>query len=118
MAENDGAPETRPERRGWPRHRTLLGAKICYGPHFAISVDCTVRSLSARGASLRVLSTQPLPAHFVLLVILEATAYEAQIVWRRGDFMGVSLGEPVDVRAPTDERLRSVRNLWLAVAPS
>ena len=47
-----------------------------------------------------------------------SAAYEAQIVWRRGDFMGVSLGEPVDVRAPTDERLKSVRNLWLAVAPS
>ncbi len=107
-----------PERRRHPRHRTLLGAKICYGDQYALTVDCTVRGLSDAGANLRVLATQPLPSQFVLLVVGEATAYDARVAWRRGDFVGVSLGEPIDMRpAPPPERLKAVRRLWAALAP-
>jgi len=106
-----------PERRRHPRHRALLAAKICYGQRYAMSVDCTVRSLSAGGANLRVLPTHPLPAEFVLLIVGEGVAYDATIAWRRGDLVGVSLGEPVDLKGAVPERLKSVRHLWVAVAP-
>jgi hypothetical protein len=107
-----------PERRRHSRHRTLLGAKICYGDQHALSLDCTVRSLSATGANLRVAETRPLPAQFVLLIVGEAAAYDARIVWRRGDFVGVSLGEAMDMRPPVvEERLKAVRRLWAALAP-
>ena len=106
-----------PERRRFPRHRTLLGAKICYGDRYSISVDCTIRSLSPAGANLRVLATQPLPAQFILLIVGEGLAHDARVVWRRGDFVGVSLGEAMDLKGAVDERLRTVRQLWVALAP-
>jgi hypothetical protein len=107
-----------PERRRHPRHRTLLGAKICYGDEYALSMDCTVRTLSDAGANLRVLATQPLPSQFILLIVGEAHAYDARVIWRRGDFVGVSLGEAMDMRpSPAPDRLKAVRRLWAALAP-
>lgn len=105
------------DRRRVPRSRVLLAGKICYGDQSTISVDCTVRGLSPIGATVRVRETQALPAHFILMLIATGVAHDAQIVWRRGEFIGLSLGEAKDLKGPVEDRLKTVRRLWVAVAP-
>jgi len=105
------------ERRRFPRSRVLLAGKICYGDQQTISIDCTVRGLSPIGATVRILATQALPAQFILMLVASGVAHEARVVWRRGEFLGLSLGEAKDLKGPVDDRLKAVRRLWVAVAP-
>jgi len=109
---------TRPERRMRVRRRTLLSGRICYGDRFVISTDCGIRNLTASGAMLQVSGTQLLPAEFTLLKIAEGVAYDVRIIWRNGVGVGVSLGERHDLKGAVSERLRPLRAIWAALAPT
>ncbi|HEX2560199.1 PilZ domain-containing protein [Phenylobacterium sp.] len=104
-------------RRG-ARRRTLLRGRICWGPHHAISADCTIRDLSETGAQLRLPATQALPPTFALVHVSEGTAYEAALAWRRDDLAGVKFMTKHDLKASVPRELMPLRQTWLALAPS
>lgn len=76
------------EHRINPRHRTLKGGKMSYANETCV-VDCVIRYLSLRGASLVIPMTVGIPACFTLVDTQGGTRHSAQIVWRKGDRVGV-----------------------------
>jgi hypothetical protein len=111
------APENADGRAG-ERRRTLLRGRICWGPHAALSVDCTIRDLSETGAQLRVPADQPLPSTFHLIEVRDGLAFEASIAWRRDDLVGVRFAANHDLTQAVDGELKHLRRIWLAIAPA
>jgi hypothetical protein len=106
------------DARSGDRRRTLLRGRICWGPHYAISADCTIRDLSETGAQLRLSATQALPPSFALIHILSGTAYEAALAWRKAELAGVKFLAAHDLKTPGPRELLPLRQVWLALAPS
>ena len=105
------------DSRAGSRKRTLLRGRICWGPHAAISTDCTIRDISETGAQLRVPATQALPNEFALIHVLDGIAYQATLAWRRGDLAGVHFEARHDLRVAGAPELFHLRQIWLALAP-
>ena len=114
----DAGPPDGKERRAKPRQRTLLRGRICYGPRHVISVDCGIRNLSEDGAQLRVPANQVLPASFTLLHIVQGLAFDANLAWRRDDLAGVRVSARHNLKDDVDSELRSLRAIWMALAPA
>jgi hypothetical protein len=77
-----------PERRQIPRQRTFKGGTIVFHRRFS-SMDCLVRNLTNKGATLRVESSVGIPGHFELK--LEDEIYRrCRVIWRRSDALGVA----------------------------
>lgn len=106
------------DARSGARRRTLLRGRICWGPHYAISADCTIRDLSEAGAQLRLPAAQALPPSFALIHVLDGTAFEATLAWRNGDLAGVRFLAAHDLKSPGPRELLPLRQVWLALAPS
>jgi hypothetical protein len=106
------------EARCGTRRRTLLRGRICWGPQYAISADCAIRDLSEIGAQLRLPATQALPPSFALIHVLEGTAFEAALAWRKGDLAGVKFLAAHDLKSAGSRELLPLRQVWLALAPS
>ena len=83
------------EHRINPRHRTLKGGKISYANETCV-VDCVIRNLSPTGASLVVPMTVGIPSSFTLVDAHGGTRHPAEVVWRRGDRIGVHFTDVVD----------------------
>ena len=109
--------KTATERRDLPRQRTLLRGRVLYGENASISVDCTIRNLTAKGALLLVPDDQPLPAEFTLMDVTEGISFEAHLIWRRANMVGVTLGDRHDLKSVVEAQLRSLREIWMALAP-
>src|SRR5436190_13109742 len=73
--------------------RTLLAAKIIsnYGQS---SIDCVVRRLSDRGATVAVESQLGIPKHFQLLIPGEGPPRACKLVWQSGKELGLEFEEP------------------------
>jgi hypothetical protein len=76
---------TQPERRSAQRHRTLKAGKIIL--QGASVLDCTIRNLSATGASLAVPNAATVPAEFELR--FDGDTRHCKVAWRRPDRLGV-----------------------------
>src|SRR5579871_689289 len=68
--------------------RTLLAGKIVsdFGQS---SIDCVVRRLSDRGATLKAESHLGIPQRFHLLIANEGSLRPAKLVWQSGNEVGV-----------------------------
>ena len=75
------------ERRSTPRHRTLKGGSIIFG--LAAGVDCVIRNLSDKGASLEVESPVGIPDDFSLLIRPETIKRNCRVKWRSANRIGV-----------------------------
>lgn len=100
------------ERRRDPRRRSFLGARIQIGP-CEIVTPCVVRDFGPRGAKLVVSEAVPLPDAFPVTIDIRGETRTANLVWRRGDAVGVAfVSEPAaGVTVPLDlvRELRAVR---------
>jgi hypothetical protein len=105
------------ERRELVRRRTLFSGRVCYGPHYAFSLDCGIRNLTKRGAMIRVAANQPLPSELALIHIGEGQAYLAQVRWRRADLVGLRLERCEDLRGAVSAELKPLHDIWAALAP-
>ena len=110
------------EHRINPRHRTLKGGKISYA-NAACVVDCVIRNLSHTGASLVVPMTVGIPGSFTLVDAHGGTRHAAEVVWRRGDRIGVHFTDVAEAspmphlpRAPREFKAR--RDIHRADTPS
>jgi len=100
------------ESRGAPRRRVLRSGQLAYGE--GMSADCPIRDESATGARISV-GAHPLPRDVVLVCVSTGVAYEAQVIWRRGQDAGVRFGRRhlLNRPAPTPSTsLRLAQRLW------
>jgi len=80
-----------PERRGWPRRKTLKNARTLWSN--GDSSECIVRNLSETGAQLELRG--PLPNRFDLLVEGDECRRSCSVVWRRESRAGVRFDAPL-----------------------
>jgi diguanylate cyclase (GGDEF)-like protein len=91
-----------PERKSLPVGRTLLAGKIIsnYGQS---SIDCVVRRLSERGATLTTDSPLGIPKQFHLLIPGEGPPRPCKLVWQSGEELGLEF-EVADAAADEAQR--------------
>lgn len=100
------------ERRRLHRSRVLLGGIVLYGPS-AFTVDCAIRNLTEVGAHIRLPDPVALVTPLVLVDLVHAQAFKAELVWTRDLDSGLAFTGEVDFQNPTTDVGRLVRRLWL-----
>ena len=103
------------DRRGPRRQRVLLPCCIMYGAT-SMSVQGSVRDLHDKGAFVRLSAQIALPKRVSVLIGRDGAAYDAEIAWRRGADLGLRFLSTVDIADATDQHIRILRQLWLAMA--
>jgi PilZ domain len=93
-----GGGATPPERRRASRKRTLLKGKLGY-KNGSFAADCTIKDVSEAGAKVKVQPGLVIPDAIFLVDLMNCTAYNAKIMWRKADgLMGLTFSEkhPLD----------------------
>lgn len=113
---------TKCDRRRVPRRRLLKGAIVAFSDRYC-TIPCTVRNISHLGALLQSKSASSIPDQFELIIELDGTEVQCEIVWRKKFEFGVKFlefprqGEPRrhqviesvnDLRSSTTEHADSV----------
>ena len=95
------------DRRLQPRSpANLRGLVLAPG----LELPCLITDQSGSGARLRLDRNLALPARVVVIDIAQATAVEAQIIWRKGQEAGVKrLGPAASLRGLVPSRLAAAR---------
>src|SRR5262245_40992909 len=75
-------------KRGTLRRRVAKSAKIAFGD-FRFVHDCSLRDMTPDGAKIRVVATREIPDEFHVVFTTERMIRPAQVIWRRGDDLGV-----------------------------
>jgi hypothetical protein len=83
------------ERRKALRHRTFKGASIEFRGG---SIDCTVRNLSEKGATLDVASPVGIPDRFHLHIKGDP-ARKCHLIWRKELRIGIEFDESSDLKS-------------------
>jgi hypothetical protein len=99
-----------------PRRLALLSGKLVYGEH-QLTLDCTIRDCSERGARVRLFAAEPLPGRLWFLNLSAGVAYDAQIVWRRFPDIGLVFLEKVDFGQTDTPEARVLHRLMAEAAP-
>lgn len=103
------------ERRHRQRHRALLAGKLA-NDDASTTIDCTIRNLSNDGAMIETTTPHLIPSHLHLVQIKEGIAWDAEVIWRRGNRVGLALLDRHDLRETTDKQLRALRAIWSQMA--
>lgn len=103
------------QRRGADRKRSLLAGKLT-NEDATITVDCTIRDLSATGALIELTAPEMMPKTLRLLQIKDGIVWDAEVAWRRGKRMGLILGDRHDLRDSVAPQLRALRAIWSHMA--
>jgi hypothetical protein len=107
------------ERRVSKRKRTLLAAKVVFADG-ASTVDCVIRDRSETGAKISLGSFATLPEDFDLIIAGRGEHLSAQMVWSRGEELGVSFQDkPLSAEAQKEEAeslRRRIRDLESTVS--
>jgi hypothetical protein len=110
------APAAQPiERRAHPRHRALLAGKLA-NEGATETIDCAIRNLSDDGAMVETTTPHLIPNELHLVQIKEGIAWDAEVIWRRGNRVGLKLVTRHDLRENTDKQLRALRAIWSQMA--
>lgn len=103
------------ERRGAGRQRALLAGKLA-NEDATSTFDCVIRNITADGAMIETSTPQMVPSHLHLVQIKEGIVWDAEVIWRRGNRIGLSLGDRHDLRETTQKQLRALRAIWSQMA--
>jgi hypothetical protein len=103
------------ERRRAGRSRALLAGKLA-NEDATTTIDCVIRNISADGAMIETTTPHLFPANLHLVQIKEGLAWDATVIWRRGNRVGLSLGDRHDLRETTAKQLRALRAIWSQMA--
>jgi hypothetical protein len=79
-----------------------------------MSADCPIRDESASGARITV-GAHPLPRDVVLVCVSTGVAYEARVIWRRGQDAGLRFERRHELEraaATPATSLRLAQRLW------
>lgn len=103
------------ERRRSGRGRTLFGGTIVFRDGSA-TVHCVVRNRTGHGVQIEVPESQLIPRRFFLVNSKDDQVYEAELVWRKADRIGVVLGRTIDPETSREKALRFLRKPVAAAA--
>ncbi len=103
------------ERRRNQRQRALLTGKLATD-QANITIDCVIKNLSAEGALVETPSPHLIPNELHLLQVREGIAWDARVIWRRGNKVGLELLERHDLRETTTRQLKALRHVWTHMA--
>lgn len=98
----------RENRRQAARQSTLVKAKIVYGPQGSVSIPCTIRNISTGGALIEASEVSLLPVSFRLFDPSQDRAYDAKVVWRRGNQVGVSFEQTIGLKPKASLGVRAL----------
>lgn len=102
------------DRRRRRRQKSFLGGQITYDDGLT-RIDCLVRNLAPRGASLVIQRHAMIPDEFDLSIAGRARTFRARLVWRRDKEFGVRLS-PLPVATSPARLEKRVRELEAANA--
>ncbi len=108
-------PSKSVERRGRLRQRALLAGKLANEDATA-TIDCTIRNISADGAMIETTTPHLIPNQMHLVQIKEGIAWDCEVVWRRGNRIGLALKDRHDLRETTEKSLKALRAIWSQMA--
>jgi hypothetical protein len=92
--------------RSSDRRRVLKSGVIAYnGRH--VTMTCGVRDFSASGARLLVQGSMTAPDTFELIIELDGLEAPCEVVWRRGQEVGVRFASPPQASAKKREQVVS-----------
>lgn len=103
------------ERRRAGRHRALLAGKLA-NEDATTTIDCIIRNISDTGAMIETSTPHLIPNQMHLVQIKEGVAWDVEVIWRRGNRIGLSLGDRHDLRENTEKQLRALRAIWSQMA--
>jgi len=103
------------ERRRAGRHRALLAGKLA-NEDATTTIDCVIRNISDTGAMIETTTPHLIPSRLHLVQIKEGTAWDVEVIWRRGNRIGLALGERHDLRETTQKQLKALRAIWSQMA--
>lgn len=103
------------ERRRGQRNRALLTGKVA-NEDATQTLDCVIRNLSPDGAMIETLTPHLVPQEMRLVQISEGIVWDAEVIWRRGNRVGVKLNARHDLRESTERSLRALRAIWSQMA--
>lgn len=103
------------ERRCSQRQRALLTGKLATDGA-SLTIDCVIRNLSSDGALVETPSPHLIPNDLHLLQVREGVAWDAKVIWRRGNKVGLALLERHDLRDTTARQLKALRHVWRHMA--
>lgn len=103
------------ERRRAGRQRALLAGKLA-NEDATSTLDCIIRNISADGAMIETSTPQMVPNQLHLVQIKEGVVWDAEVIWRRGNRIGLSLGDRHDLRETTQKQLKALRAIWSQMA--
>lgn len=99
------------ERRRGQRNRALLAGKVA-NVDASQTLDCVIRNLSPDGAMIETSTPHLVPSEMHLVQIKDGIAWDAEVIWRRGNRVGVKLNARHDLRESTEKQLRALRAIW------
>lgn len=103
------------ERRRSLRQRALLAGKLA-NEDATSTIDCTIRNLSPDGAMIETTAPHLVPNQLHLVQVKEGVAWDAEVIWRRGNRVGLALKDRHDLRETTARQLRALRAIWSQMA--
>jgi len=90
------------ENRRNIRSRTLYKGVIAFNRRRS-TMNCVIRNLSTEGAKLAVSSAVTVPESFELAITHKQRSYEARVIWRGRDEVGVEfIDQQGSIAAPLD----------------
>lgn len=99
------------EKRISIRNRTLYNGVIALNQRYS-TMNCVVRNFSIQGAKLSIDNASAVPEAFDLAIRHKQRSYQAQVIWRGLDELGVKfVDQQPTIRAPLDaaRELRAVK---------
>ena len=95
-------------KRRSTRRRAFFSGKIvhCDGSH---SFDCVIRDISESGAKIEIKQSDIVPKRLFLLGSRTPTAFEAELVWRKGNLAGLRFLREHDLASSTDAQMLRLR---------
>jgi hypothetical protein len=100
------------ERRNERRRRVLFFGKISDATG-AQQAECAISNLSPTGAQVRLYTEYKPPNLVYLLEARTHSAHLSEIIWQRGDRLGLNFRETLDLEKDIPERLHFLKTLLI-----
>ena len=100
------------ERRGGRRRRVLFFGRISDATGASLA-DCAITNLSSTGAQVRLHAARTLPRLVYLIDPKTHAAHLCEVVWKRGDRLGLRFHNTFDLDKELDERLHFLKTLLI-----
>jgi hypothetical protein len=94
------------ERRRFHRTQISKVAKIVFGAHDYLSINCTVLNLSSGGACIHLETCQPIPREVELTFDAARTLRACRVAWQFNGRLGLAFSETPFRAAQADRSAR------------